>query len=290
MAISENGASILFSMQSALGISCHIFHNYHHFYHFYREWECYKTRYGGLSLKFISRQTFIRVLQINIFLNLICFVFIFLLIFKAPKSYIDGFLPLDKRLATYCSEKTYLVVHSIVHLYLSMVWFQTILHCITIIFLLRKEFQLLSQEFSCDINEGQQNSKLQQEKGIRNVNTINLYNAQIPTIENYRQRHYYLCRIVAIYDKGISLYLLFLYLFSIPIIVILLYATSGLEKGATQENFYSEFMAIMSLFTFVIIVVTITISASNLATMVRTFYAILSKFLFTHSSLICNDQ
>lgn len=258
-----------FAVQMALGITCHIFHHYRCISKFYLEWECYRTKYGGCSLKCINRLTFTRVFYTNILLIVICIIFIFLLIFKAPKSFTDGFIPLSKRLEGYSDTTVYIVVHCAVNTYLSMVWFQTIIHCITIMCLLQQEFEALTREFSCDITEQYVKRQFQQEKSTTNIKTKNLQNLEIFTIENYRQRHNFLCILVAKYDEGISLYLLFLYVLSIPIIVLLLYATSGLERGATQENVYSEFMTIISLLTFVNVIIFITISASNLATEVR---------------------
>ena len=75
---------------------------------------------------------------------------------------------------------------------------------------LKKEFHRLTQDFCLDMEERGNCFKMEPSEHINTEEKVN-------NIEQHRQRHLELCRIVSRYDEGISMYLLFLYMFSIPI-------------------------------------------------------------------------
>ena len=92
-------------------------------------------------------------------------------------------------------------------------------------------------------------------------------NTQSNQLERYRQRYVNLCRLVSAFDDVVSLYLLFTYLFSIPIIVILIYALWSFDKS----DILSFILSMGSLLMFTAITVVVTAASASLNTSVSTF-------------------
>ncbi len=265
----------MYAIQMACGLTMHVIYKQRHIPALFKLWENYKLKYGGITLSFMKRQVFFRVTLVNIGLLILFSSVSILYVIKPPLS-IAPTLYYTLKDAPLDFKRCVLIVILVIHIYLSLAWLQTVIFMTCTNFLMREEFNEITREMSgaiCAEKSYTHQSAItkpfhEQSNGECHVKH-NL-------VEDYRQRHYDMCRLVGRYDDAVSAYLFFLYLFSVPIIVIGVYSFLGLEKGYVYESGLMFFFYVTTLAFFVIILFTVTISASRLAAAVSTLHFILS--------------
>ncbi len=254
----------LLALQIACGITCHVYHKYLHGPVVFKLWEDYKLKYGGISLAAMRRHILVRVILTDTFFIFIQIIFFTLVLILRPKRILAVLLPLYERFA-FMNEQAVITAFFILHAYLVLAWLQTSLFSMCVNHWLKEEFHQLTHDFSIEMEHKINHSQIE-----NNENTA--IDEKVNNIEQHRQRHMELCRIVSRYDSGISMYLLFLYMFSIPIVVLLMYVLWGLEVGTTHESYVSYYMSIGFLVFFLVILVATTVSASAIATAVSSLF------------------
>ncbi len=178
-----------------------------------------------------------------------------------PKRYRQS-LALFYSYMPFISEDIYIIIHTLLLEYLTMAWVQSVLSCICWTHLLKEEFKKITEEMEETLNAV---NNVQQDAERETRDTTN-------SIEHHRMRHLELCRIVSKYDSGVSVYLLFLFLLSIPIIIILMYALGGLDRDVADvdDSSLSFWLSIIYLLFFVLVLVSVTVSGAALAEAVST--------------------
>ena len=261
-----------YAVQMALGITIHIIYKQRHIPALFKLWENYKLKHGGITLSFMKRQVFLRVAVVNICLIIIFLGCVILFVVDPQEQFVQMFqiimyFPKNMQFAL-------MVIAILIHNYLSLAWLQSIIFTTCLNLLLREEFRQFTEEFSEMIKHEKSSSDNHVNLKPFHEKTDGKSNTRANQIEPYRQRHYDLCRLVRRFDDAASVYLLVLYLFSIPMIVLGIYAMIGLEKGYAYESATSFFFYLTSLAFFIIILLTITISSARLAAAVSNkFYA-----------------
>ena len=259
----------IFALQLASGISTYVYFNHKHIPFFLKQWENYKLCHGGLSLSSMTRHVFNRVVVVNIIL--LCFYSLYsvFLLLSNKELHLEILVPISKYIST--PSPTWLrVLYTTVHLYIVMAWLQSIIFTGSMCYLLKREFKQLSTQFFKAVHTDQQSVQFARNKSLRQVKALdgvpdgvarrqNTYEA-----EQYRKRHLELCKLVARLDKIMSSYLLFLYLYSVPIVVFLLYTLwdygTDYDKDVT-----SVLVNVISLIFFVALLVSVTRAGASLA-------------------------
>ncbi len=254
----------MYAIQMACGLSMHVIYKQRHIPALFKLWENYKLKHGGITLSFMKRQIFFRVTCVNIGL-LIFFIAIYILFVISPPMTMATVLDYQLKDAQVDIKRYVLMVMLAIHQYLTLAWLQTVIFMTCTNFLMREEFREITREMSETICADKSSTKQSTITKSFHEQVNGECHVKHNLIEEYRQRHYDMCRLVGRFDDAVSAYLFFLYLFSVPIIVIGVYAFLGLEKGYVYESKMSFFYYVTTLSFFVIILFTVTISASRLA-------------------------
>ena len=255
----------VFSFQMACGLTSFVFFHYKHIPNFIKLWENYKIRYGGVLPISVKKTLAVRCIWINIFtIGFIAFVKGYMFI-KDKRLFARHNLPL---LAYILDEPELwlLVLCGILNFYLTMAWIQSLISILCITKALHDEFLQLSLDLRERLHEG--NSQSHKFQIWKPAGKNNKYQ-----IEMYRQRHLQLCKLVQVYDDSASCYLLFLYLFSIPVLVLIMYILWGLDKESYTEDLNQFVLSIVSLVFFVVILISVTVAVTSLNTAVSTAFS-----------------
>ncbi len=195
-----------------------------------------------------------RVVSINIILIFLHILQGTVVTYWKPKRFRQSLAPFYSYVPL-ISEDTYVILHTVLIAYLTIAWAQSVISCICWSYLLKEEFKEITEEFQGSLIVGPDAQKEAEVEQFRK------------NIEHYRIRHLDLCKSVCKYDSGVSVYLLFLFLLSIPIIIILMYALWGLDReiADVDDSLLSFWLSIIYLFFFVLVLVSVTVSGAALA-------------------------
>ena len=262
--------------QVAASLTAFVYFNHKHVPCFLRQWENYKLKHGGLPLKMMKRCVTKRIIVTDV-----VFVLYFAMtgvvkpLFGGPMSedFPRKLMPFVELVPTShpVLRRALEIMWLFVYFYVVFAWMQTVIVATSACALLSKEFELLTQDCSQTIT---QNSKLgflatkrrltgsHQTLLERPKPIVSLYE-----VERSRLRHLDLARLVARLDKILHVYLLMVYLFNIPLIVILLFA-GGTFVNLIFEDLAMYMMGMTGLVLFSVIVTWISYSATTLATAV----------------------
>ncbi len=256
----------IFALQLASGISTYVYFNYKHIPFFFKQWENYKLCHGGLSLSSLTRHVFNRVATVNTIL--LCFYSLYsvFLLLSGREMHMEMLMPVARYING--PPPTWLkVLYATVHLYIVMAWLQSIIFTECMCYLLKREFKQLSAQFFKAVHADQQSVR---NKSLRNRKVLENIPEGMPSrhityeAEQYRKRHVDLCKLVARLDKIMSSYLLFLYLYAVPIIVFLLYSLWDYGTDA-QYDVPSVVINVVSLVFFIALLVSVTRAGASLA-------------------------
>ncbi len=248
----------IFAMQMACGISTSIYFRLKHLPQFSSEWKAYKTKYGGVPVETMRKHVLARVVAINLTVGLVNLATSLYLTIVKPAVYYQQ----QKSLFMFLNEETQTwpyIANEIVNFYLKMAWVQSIIFTVCITKNLKDEFCFFTQELQIFVT----NFK------ARNLSHLggssqNATHSKKDQIEAHRQQYSSLCQLVTSYDNVISVYLLFLYLFSIPIIVLIIYNLWNLPN----ESVGSFLMTVGTLLMFAAMLISVTGLSASLNTTV----------------------
>ena len=220
------GTTIIHALQIALCFTAFVYFNHKHIPFFLRQWENYKLKHGGISLALMRKHVSRRMIGGNIVLALffMCLVVVHTFGTSENNKYKRYVIPL----LSYThgsSRKVLQYIWGPLVFYIFASLFQTVLVATTICSLLSKEFNQLSKEFAETVSK---NSNFVY-SGMQRWNSHG--HLQVPKtmtpityeIEQFRLRHLDLVFLVARLDSVMHTYLLLLYLFSLPSIILLLF-------------------------------------------------------------------
>ena len=275
----------IFNFQLACGVTSFVFYHYRHMPNFIKLWENYKIRYGGVLLTSMRRTLTLKCIWINVVnIGLIVFFQLYLFI-KDTHLFVLHNLPFFAH-TSHESKIWLLIFFGLLHFYLFMAWIQSLINIICITKALRDEFSQLSQDLRDRLCEGAARSKwplghIASPPNFGKSNKQKERNQNNYQIEVYRQRHFELCKLVRIYDDVASSYLFFLYLFSIPVLVLVMYVLWGLDKDNFADNLSQLILSIISLVFFVAILISITVAATslNIAVSILSWYYIILNLM-----------
>ena len=270
----------LFALQVASGISTFIYFNHKHIPFFLKEWENYKLTHGGLSLSTMTKKVFNRVVVVNILL--LCFyslLSVFLILSKR-RVHVEMTVPIHKYIMD--PEPTWLrILYAVLNLYIVMAWLQSIIFTACMCYLLNREFKQLSAQFLKAVHVDQKaRQAFDRWRNVRlkqSLDKISEGNACPPSpsmgqnrtitfeTEQYRKRHLALCKLVSRLDQIMSSYLLFLYLFSVPIVVFLLYGLWDYSDEDYSNDLTTLMINITRLVFFVVLLGCVTRAGASLA-------------------------
>ena len=258
----------IFALQLASGISTYVYFNHKHIPFFLKQWENYKLSHGGLSLSSMTRHVFNRVVAVNIILLCFYSLYSIFLLLSNREIHMEMLMPISKYIDP---SPTWLrVVYTTVHLYIVMAWLQSIIFTGSMWYLLKREFKQLSTQFFKAVHTDQQSVQFARNKSLRQLKALDKVPEGLPRrhntfeAEQYRKRHMELCKLVARLDKIMSSYLLFLYLYSVPIVVFLLYTLWDYGTDY-HKDVTSVLVNIISLIFFVVLLVSVTRAGASLA-------------------------
>ena len=257
----------IFTLQMACGITSSVYLRCKKMPEFFSMWYNYKLKYEGVPTALMTRIVVIRVLVINLLLGSISIIWFSCIIIRSPEIYqnqeITMFAFVKKETPIWLVALGYCL-----NIYQRLAWLQSVIFCICMTKNLREEFH----HFTVELINVVDAYKLKPCGEIENLETTHHSstpnNASNNQLETYRQRYVDLCRLVSSFDDVISLYLLFTYLFSIPIIVILIYALWSFDT----KNIFSFILSVGSLLVFLAIMVTVTASSASLNTSVSIYF------------------
>ncbi len=273
----------LFALQMACGVSMYIYLYHKHIPYFLKQWENYKLSHGGLSLRSMTKHVFNQVLIMNVIL--VCFYILLSLFMLLSKQHIhvEILVPIHKFIQN--PEAMWVkTLYSVAHLYLVMGWLQSIIFTACMCYLLNREFKQLSMQFLKAVqNDHKSNQAIERLRSIRRQQALfdipeGHVAPLIPAVrpvstfetEQYRKRHLALCKLVTRLDQIMSSYLLFLYLFAVPIVVFLLYGLWDFSSDEYNNNLTTLFVTIIRLVFFVGLVGSVTRAGASLAAAVST--------------------
>lgn len=255
----------LYSLQFACGITSNVYFKCKYISHFVLLWENYKLKHGGVLLSKLRRNVVIRLVCINVSLTVVYAVSYVYFTCTKPDIFAEFHFPILNRIEI--ELPIWAVILGLIWLlYITMAWLQALIFCLCINKNLLEEFKELSAEFSEDIHQLNRVSTRLRKQQLNNVP-----NHSVPrndnAIEHYRQRYLELCKLVSLYDDVISSYLLCIYAFSVPSIILLVYALFGFDDGIVYSSLHF-YMSFSSLIFYVIVVISVTASASSINTAV----------------------
>ncbi len=210
--------------------------------------------YGGASHREMKKYILISVVFIDIFLICLHILEAIVVTYWRPKQFIQTISPFRSYVPA-ISEGTYNILHTILNTYLTTAWAQSFVSCICFSHLLKEEFKKITEEFGKSLILSPDAQKEVRSENIRK------------DIEHYRIRHLDLCHIVWKYDSGVSVNLLFLFVMSIPIIIILMYALWGLDReiADVDDSPLSFWLSVIYLLCFILVLVSVIVSGAALA-------------------------
>ena len=255
----------IFALQMSCGITSSVYFRYKQMPEFLRMWYNYKLKYEGVPTTLMTKTVVIRVVLINLLLGSTSVIWFLCIIIRSPERNENQ----ETIMFAFMKKETSIwlvALSSFLNIYLRLAWLQSVIFCIYITKNLRDEFQ----HFTVELINVVDAYKLKPCGKIEDIETTSVSstsnNAPNKQLESYRKRYVDLCRLVSSFDGVISLYLLFTYLFSIPIIVILIYALWSFDNN----NVISFILSVGSLLMFIAIMITVTASSASLNTSVST--------------------
>ena len=265
-----------FHFQLACGLTSFVFYHNRQMPNFVKLWENYKIRYGGVLLTSMKRTLTVKCIWINVVnLSLIASYKLYLFA-KDRHLFVLHNLPFFAY--TLHEVKLWLVIlFGILNFYLAMAWIQSLISIVCITKALKDEFSELSLDLRDRLRESEAPSKwslgtITSQPKFGKPNKQEDRSQHNYGIEVYRQRHLELCKLVRVYDDIASCYLLFFYLFSIPVLVLVMYVLWGLDNDTSADNPDQFILSIIALVFFVAILISITVAATSLNTAVSTLY------------------
>ncbi len=260
----------VFAIQMACGITSMVFYLQKYAPNIVKKWENYKLKHGGVSLCAMKRNIVMRVVWVNVISSLVL---------AATRIYVcvtaHELLSNDTPIASRIFGRTpmWLVILShALSFYVFMAWMQSIVAIFCVTRNMKEEFYQLSYSLEENLSEMKGSGgpfcgmSLEPQEDhselLRSRRSLHKHE-----VERYRQRHFELSSLVKTYDNSISCYLLFLYLFSIPLLVLITYALWGLERESEEEGaagLSSFILSMVSLVFFVVILTSITAAATSL--------------------------
>ena len=256
-----------YSIQIALCFTAFVYFNHKHVPFFLRQWENYKLKYGGLPLTPMNKKVLRRIIGGNIL-----FVLFFICVIQAHifgssddykyKSNLIPILKLTRGRFRHIAE----ILYGPLLFYIFIALLQTVLIVTGFCSLISKEFKQLSQEFADTVSK---NSKIIC-SGMRRWNSQGTLQApkrmrhNSYEVEQFRLRHLDLALLVARLDNIMHAFLLFLYLFTLPVIVLLLFGI-GDAPGVMFEDFATYFSALSGLLYMSTVIIWISNAGTSLA-------------------------
>ena len=157
------------------------------------------------------------------------------------------------------------IICTTVHLYIVMAWLQSIIFMESMCYLLKHEFKQLSVQFFKAVHTDQLSIQFARNKSLQQMSIPEGMSRRHNTfkVEQYRKRHMELYKLVVRLDKIMSSYLLFLYLYSVPIVVFLLY-TLWDYRTDHDKDVTLVLINVISLVFFVALLVSVTRAGASL--------------------------
>ena len=284
----------IFSFQLACALTSFVFYHHRHMPKFIKLWENYKIRYGGVLLTSMKRTLTLKCIWINV-VNVGFIVFYKLYLFMKDRHlFVMQNLPLFAY--TLPELNIWLVIFfGILNFYLAMAWIQSLISIVCITKALKDEFSQLSQDLRDRLHEGEAHGKrfldhITSQLKFGKLNKQEDGNKHNYDIEVYRQRHLELCKLVRVYDDIASCYLLFLYLFSIPVLVLVMYTLWVFDKDSSADNLGQCILSIITLVFFVAILISITVAATSLNTAVSALFLLCYSKFGNETSIIKSSK
>ena len=256
--------------QITVGTSVYLYSKYRNIPSFLRQWENYKIKYGGLTLSFMKQHVFRRIVRINIAAATYMFVSGLVWIIARPTLYIKWLFPFTKDARTNEVHMGLLVFFTFMLCYAVLVWFQCALNTLCYCSLLKFEFEQLVRQFSDTVHRNSVTCRSAAKINTSDSLTCNndATRPHKPTThknecEHFRTRYVSLCKLVLKLDDVLNGYLLALYLFSIPMVILLLYCAT--DKATYETDTLSALLGINSLVMSIILLVCITSAGNSLA-------------------------
>ena len=261
----------LANIQIASGITANVYYKQKRIQPFILLWENYKIKYGGVPFGQLKRNIIMRLIPKNVLVILCCILSTTTILLLDPQLVATyHFQFLSKR--DIDDVPVWLtVLFCVWDAYITMAWFQSFLVCLCLNKNLSQEFRQLSTGFSEDMHALRRVPSRLRKFGSHN-NQARVAHENKNQTEYYRQRHLELCKLVKAYDDVISSYLLFIYLFSIPLIILLIYALFGFDSDRPHDSKSLFMLPITTLIFYIYVVVSITTSSSSINAAVSCFY------------------
>ena len=256
-------------VQVAFGITSNVYFKHKHVHPFVLTWENYKLQYNGVPQAMMKSLILKRVIAINTTMIIMCMIFAAVAIIQEPEFWVDYCFPILKQLQE--PVPTWLIVLTTFWAsYAQLAWTQGLIFCFCTNKILQEEFKQFSAEYIEHMGEKTIPANLPSSTITSDRTPLNRsvpFRNTVPN-EKFRHRYLQLCSLVTKYDDVVSSFLLFLYLFSIPLIIFLMYTISGFDDSRFEEKHALFLLAVISLLFFILMVVIVTASASSLTTAV----------------------
>ncbi len=259
------------AVQLASSLTAFVYFHYKHVPLFLRQWENYKIKHGGLALTEMRRSLCRRVVVANIFFALCYSLLVLVHIIHGPSrpKYLKSLIPL-LQYTPESSHRTVIVLRTIIYFYVVTGLMQTVIIVTGLCSLLSEEFKKLSQEFEHTVNSRsrmhhQVLPKLKRSSSQNEVDKPKKTVLKSYEVEQNRLRHLDLAFLVARLDEIMHAYLLFLYLFAVPLIVMLLFGAGGYMNQLVFQDFSTYFNGVFGLLLFSAIIVWIGYAGTSLA-------------------------
>ena len=254
----------VFDIQFACGITASVYFMHKHVPNFIKLWENYKIKHGGVSFAVMKRNIIIRMVSANVAAFVVIIGPFIVGLFKEPDLYATHHLPLLGRLRV-TTPLWLTILITFLYAYIGFAWLQSLFFCICLNKNLREELLQLSSQFCEEIDGIKRMPSLKLKTSAAYKTQYTSLKVNVNHTEHYRQRYLEICTLVSTYDDIISSYLLSVYFFSLPIIVLLVYLLLGFgDAGVYKQNamFWSWLIAVVYYIMYMIIV---TMSSSALS-------------------------
>ncbi len=270
-------------LQFACGITSNVYYMQKNMPNFVMLWENYKIRHGGVPLATLRRNMLIRIISINLVAFLFTLAFVVALFLTNEKLFFEYHFPLLTRYGVTIPDWLLYIVSGL-YTYITFAWMQSLIICICMNKNIREEFAELSSQFNTTVR----GCKRTVSTRVRNSSsfpkeTLGVHEQKNQT-EQYRQRHLELCKLTSTFDDAISSYLLSIYLFSVPVIVIFIFILWGTDGNSAYESMVLITATVSSLLFYIIVIVSVTASSSALSSAVsvqeRKLFSGLHSFFF----------